>query len=194
MAKSLRLHTLLAFGLGALGAACWPLARAQQATLLGCSVTDNGVTAAAHFRVWRGKEPISGAICGYDVAVAPGPYELVITLDGVLGAHEQRVPVQARAGQVTRGQAAFETGELLVELTRTGRRSAGLVLLRQGAKEVARLSAGVATRVGVGTYVVEIESRGQRKRDEGITISRGERRVLAVEFGQAESYGSAAAK
>ena len=88
-----------------------------------------------------------------------------------------------RAGAPERPTVRFETGELLLEVTREGRRSTALVQLSAGGRKLAQLSAGVATRLVVGTYSLEVESRGEKRQLDAVTIVRGERRVLGVEFG-----------
>lgn len=157
--------------------------RAQAAALVGCQALDNGTRAAASFRVLRDGTAISGGSCGRDQEVPEGAYELVVVLDGVLGDNERRVAITARAGVVERPTVRLETGELLVEVTREGRRSTALVQLGAGERKLAQLSAGVATRLVTGTYSIEVESRGETRKLAAVTIVRGERRVLGVEFG-----------
>ncbi|MEY4514987.1 MAG: hypothetical protein RLZZ450_7109 [Pseudomonadota bacterium] len=157
--------------------------RAEGAGLVGCQVLDNGSRAAASFRVLRDGAQISAGTCGKDLEVPEGAYELVVVLDGVLGESEQRVLVTARAGAAEHPTVRFETGELLIEVTREGRRSTALVQLSAGGRKLAQLSAGVATRLAVGTYSLEVESRGEKRQLAAVTIVRGERRVLGVEFG-----------
>lgn len=159
------------------------VARAQERARVTCEATDNGAPTAASFRVLRGEQAISSGSCGSELELPPGSYALAITPDGVLGAPATRFPVEAIAGQSARVQARFESGELLVEVARDGRRSVGLVVLYRGEVEIGRGSAGVASRVATGTYTVVVESRGERRRQEGLTIARGERRVLRFEFG-----------
>lgn len=149
---------------------------------VGCEALDNGARAAAKFRLLRAGREIGTGACGKELPVAPGSYELAITLDGVLGAEERRVPVEARSGDSQRVRAEFETGELVVEVARDGRRSSGLVVLYRGGREVARTSAGVTTRLPTGGYTIEVESRGQRRRSE-TALARAERRVVQVAFG-----------
>jgi hypothetical protein len=157
--------------------------RAPAPGLVGCQALDNGSRAAASFRVLRDGATISAGICGKDQEVPEGAYELVVVLDGVLGDGEQRVPVHARAGAAEHPTVRYETGELLVEVTREGRRSTALVQLSAGGHRLAQLSAGVATRLCAGTYSLEVESRGEKRQLAAVTIVRGERRVLGVEFG-----------
>jgi hypothetical protein len=158
-------------------------AGAQAPSLVGCQALDNGSRAAASFRIVRDGATISAGICGKDHEVPEGAYELVVVLDGVLGDSEQRVAVTARAGATERPTLRFETGELLVEVTREGRRSTALVQLSTGGRKLAQLSAGVATRLYTGTYSLEVESRGEKRQLAAVTIVKGERRVLGVEFG-----------
>jgi len=158
-------------------------AQTQARSQLGCQALDNERPAAASFRVYRDGTQIAGGVCGKDQGVPEGTYELVVVLDGALGASERRVAVTARPGASERPTVRFETGELLVEVTREGRRSTALVQLRAGGRTLAQLSAGVATRLVVGTYSLELESRGEKRQIDAVTIARSERRVLGVEFG-----------
>jgi hypothetical protein len=158
-------------------------AGAQALAQLGCQALDNEKSAAASFRIYREGVQIAAGVCGKDQGVPDGTYELVVVLDGALGASEQRLSVTARPGGTERPTVRFETGELLIEVTREGRRSTALVQLRANGRTLAQLSAGVATRLVVGTYSLEIESRGEKRQIDAVTIARGERRVLGVEFG-----------
>jgi len=158
-------------------------AGAQAQAHLGCQALDNESRAAASFRVYRDGTQIAAGVCGKDQAVPEGSYELVVVLDGALGASEQRLSVTARAGASERPTVRFETGELLIEVTREGRRSTALVQLRANGRTLAQLSAGVATRLVAGTYSLELESRGEKRQIDAVSIARGERRVLGVEFG-----------
>ena len=157
-------------------------AHAEGSAKVGCEADENGGRAAASFRVLREGTQIASGICGKYVDVPPGPVTLLVTLDGVLSASVRQFEVEAREGTPARVQAHFETGELLVEVTRDGRRGSALVHLSSGNTEVARTSAGVASRISVGTYAVEVESRGERRRIDGVTIARGARQVLKVDF------------
>jgi hypothetical protein len=105
-----------------------------------------------------------------------------VTLDGVLAVAERRFELDARPGAPARAQAHFETGELLVEVTRAERRASALVHLTGADGASARTSAGVTSRVGVGSYSIEVESRGERRRIDGVTIARAARQVLKVDF------------
>lgn len=159
------------------------LAHAEEGANVACEATDNGAPAAASVRVLRGEQAIASGSCGAELAVPPGSYALLITLDGVIGAPAARFPVEAVAGRAARVQARFESGELLVEVAREGRRSVGLVVLYRADAEIGRGSAGVASRLATGTYTIVVESRGERRRQEGLAIARGERRVVRFEFG-----------
>jgi hypothetical protein len=90
--------------------------------------------------------------------------------------------VDARVGELTKGKASFDVGEILVEITREGHRTVGTIKLLRGKEPVATLTAGVANRVTAGSYAVEIESRGTRRVLEAVTIARGERRSLSEDF------------
>jgi hypothetical protein len=160
--------------------------QAQATGLVGCQALDNGSRAAAGFRVLRDGTQIAAGTCGKDQEVPEGAYELVVVPDGVLGASEQRLPVTVRAGAAAEHPSVrFETGELLVEVTREGRRSAATVQLSADGRKLAQLTAAVATRLSIGTYSLEVESRGEKRQLAAATIVRAERRVLGVEFGVA---------
>lgn len=157
-------------------------AAAQASAKVGCDADENGGRAAASFRALRDGAEIARGICGKYVEVPPGPLTLAVTLDGVLAASERRFEVDAKAGPPTRVTAHFETGALLVEVMRDGRRGSALVHLTAADGATARTSAGVESRLGVGSYTVEVESRGERRHFDGVTIARGARQVLKVDF------------
>jgi hypothetical protein len=157
-------------------------AAAQGSAKVGCDADENGSRAAASFQALREGSQIARGICGKYVEVPPGPLTLVVTLDGVLAMGARRFEVDAKPGPPSRVTAHFETGILLVEVTRDGRRGSALVHLTAADGTTARTSAGVESRVGVGTYAVEVESRSERRRIEGVTIARGARQVLKVGF------------
>jgi len=161
-------------------------ASAEGTARVGCEVRENGAPAAGSFRIARSEQPetaISSGVCGKDLELAPGSYELTVVLDGALGDGEQRFSVSPRAGSPSRVKASFETGELSVEVTRDGRRAAALVQLLRAGVELAKLSAGMVSRVVTGTYALSVESRGESRRVEAVVIARAERRVVSVAFG-----------
>lgn len=153
-----------------------PLARVD------CEARDNGAPASASFTVLGGAGEIAKARCGQAASLPAGAYEVAVQLDGAADAPVSRHRVEAGAGQLTKVVAQFETGELLVEITREGRRSVGQIKLLQHGRQLAILSSGVATRVSAGTYTLELTSRGQKRALEAVTVSRGERRVLSAEL------------
>lgn len=157
-------------------------AQAEPPARVGCEAEENGGRAAASVRVLAGDREIASGSCGRELTVPPGRYVLLVRIDGVLGAEPQRFEVEARPGQAARVQARFETGELLVEVTRDGRRSVGLVRLLRGGDEIARLSAGVVSRVAAGRYAIEVESRGSTQRLDDVRVERGARQAVPVMF------------
>jgi hypothetical protein len=134
--------------------------------------------------------PIAQGSCGRALEIAPGTYTAVVVLDGAADAPESRQRVEAKAGQLTMARASFETGEILIEATRDGRRGVASVKLRKDGQERATLSAGVASRVSAGTYDVEVESRGTRRVISAVTVSRAERRTVSVDFSSASAPAS----
>jgi hypothetical protein len=155
-----------------------------------CETQDNGQPAAGSFRLLSGEQEISKGPCGVAKAIPPGSYEALIVLDGAIDVPLRRERLQATAGQTAKVRAGFETGELLVEVTRDGHRSVGMVRLFRDGKPIASVGAGSATRLSTGSYGVEIESRGTTRPQEAVTIVRGERRVLGVDFSEARGKSS----
>jgi hypothetical protein len=167
----------LALALPALPAGAEPPGRVD------CAVTENGKPASGWFRLAEGDREIGKGSCGKPLDVPPGSYELVVGLDGAADAPQKRERATVKSGQTSTTRAAFETGELLVEVTRAGRRGVATVRLLKGGGALATLSAGVASRISTGTYAVEVESRGEKRRFDAVSVSSGERRVISVDFG-----------
>jgi hypothetical protein len=158
-------------------------AAAQAPGKVDCAVTENGKPASGWYRLLEAGKEIAKGSCGKPLDVPAGDYELVVGLDGAADAPEQRQPTRVEGGQTATTRARFETGELLVEVTRAGRRGVATVRLIKGTGTLATLSAGVASRVSTGTYAVEVESRGEKRRFDTVSVSSGQRRVIAVDFG-----------
>jgi hypothetical protein len=157
-------------------------ATAQAPAHLDCAPLENGKPASGSFRVLAGDREVARGSCGKGADVPAGAYEVVVALDGVADAPDQRERVTASAGQKRSVAVRFETGELLVEVSRGGRRGVATVKVMRGDKAVATLSAGVASRLSTGTYSVVVESRGEKRSFETVTIASGERRAISVEF------------
>jgi hypothetical protein len=167
----------LALALPALPAAAEPPGKVD------CAVTENGKATSGWFRLLEADKEIGKGSCGKPLDVPAGSYELVVGLDGAADAPEKRQRASVKSGQTATARASFETGELLVEVTRGGRRGVATVRLLKGSGTLATLSAGVASRVSTGTYAVEVESRGEKRRFDTVSVSSGERRVISVDFG-----------
>jgi hypothetical protein len=159
------------------------LVRAEPPGKVDCAVTENGKPASGWFRVLEADKEIGKGSCGKGLDVPAGNYEMVVGLDGAADAPEQRERSTVKSGQTATTRASFETGELLVEVTRGGRRGVATVRLLKGTGTLATLSAGVASRVSTGTYTVEVESRGDKRRFDAVSVSSSERRVISVDFG-----------
>jgi hypothetical protein len=155
-----------------------------------CEVLENGKPGSGSFRVLSGATAIAKGSCGRPAELAPGRYVLEVTLDGAVDAPSTTQPFEARAGQLAKLKSSFETGELFVEVTRDGRRGVASVKLVRAGRELATLSAGVASRVSVGTYTVLVESRSDKRAFEAVTIARLARRTLTVDFSAAGAQAS----
>jgi hypothetical protein len=147
-----------------------------------CSPTENGKPASGSLRVLDGNREVAKGSCGKGVDVPAGSYELVVALDGAADGPDQRERVTVAAGQTKSVRPRFETGELLVEVSRGGRRGVATVRVLRAGKQVASLSAGVASRLSTGVYSVEVESRGEKRTFETVTVASGERRAISVDF------------
>jgi hypothetical protein len=147
-----------------------------------CEVLENGKPSLGSYRLLSGETQIAKGGCGRPADAPAGKYELAITLDGAVDTPVFKQPVELRVGELVKAKATFETGEILVELTRDGHRTVGTIKLLRGKDTVATLTAGVASRVSVGTYGVELESRGTRRTLDAVAITRGERRSLREDF------------
>lgn len=165
------------FGLAIAGSvAAAPSAR------IDCEIRENGKPSLGSFRLLAGDTQIAKGSCGRPQDVPAGAYDILLSLDGAVDAPLAKQRVDVRVGELTKAQASFETGEILVELTRDGRRTVGTIRLLRNKEPVATLTAGVANRVSAGTYSVEIESRGTRRVLEGVSVARGARRSLNEDF------------
>lgn len=172
---------ILAFS-GLIGLAVSSQAGAAASARVDCEVQENGKASLGSFRLLAGDTQIAKGSCGRPQEVPAGSYDLLVSLDGAADAPIFKQHVDARVGELTKATASFETGEILVELTREGRRTMGTIKLLRGKESVATLTAGVASRVSAGTYSVEIESRGTRRVLDAVTVARGERRSLSEDF------------
>jgi hypothetical protein len=173
--RFLAFSTLLALS-GASQAGAAPSARVD------CEVLENGKPSLASFRVMTGDSQIAKGSCGRPQEVPGGGYDLVISLDGAVDAPVAKQHLDVRVGELTKAKASFETGEILIELTRDGHRTVGTIKLLRGKEPLATLTAGVTNRLSAGTYGIEIESRGTRRVLEAVTVVRGERKSLNEDF------------
>lgn len=174
---------LLAVFLTISGLACSPVSAEEGASFV-CESQDNGKAAPATFRLMAGGQEILSGSCGAIKAIPVGSYEALIVLDGALDLPTYREQLTALPGKTVRVKARYETGELVVDVTRDGRRSVGMVRLFREGKPFASVGAGSANRLSTGSYGVEVESRGEKRPLVPITIVRGERRVLVVDFAE----------
>jgi len=155
-----------------------------------CEGMDNGSSAATTFRLLAGEQEIASGPCGLPRTIPAGSYEALFVLDGAIDTPLRREPIEAQLGQTAEVQINYETGELVVEVTRGGRRSVGMVRVLRNGKPIASVGAGSANRLSTGSYGIEVESRGENRRLEAVTIVRGERRVLVADFAEVSGKSS----
>lgn len=166
------------------------LAGADVAASFLCESQDNGHPAPASFRLLSGQQEIASGRCGVPQAIPPGLYQALTVLEGALDRPTRRERVQLEAGQTRKLSVQYETGELVVEVRRMGQRSVGTVHVFFAGKPLASVAAGSAIRLSTGSYGVAVESQGEKRPPEAVTIVRDERRVLVSDFAEAAGKSS----
>lgn len=159
-----------------------PAADAEAPGRVDCEVFENDKAASGSFRALAGTREAAKGVCGKGSDVAPGSYELEVTLDGAVDRPTKHENVTASSGQTARAIARFETGELVIDVKRGGQRTLAIVKLLRDKQQVASLTAGVASRVSVGTYSVEVDARGNTHSFGVVSVVRADRRELSVDF------------
>lgn len=155
-----------------------------------CEGRDNDRPAPAHFRLLSAEREIASGRCGVPQAISPGSYQALIMLDGALDQPLWRERVEIESGQTRLLSARFETGELLVEVRRMAQRSVGTVRVFLAGKPLASVAAGATIRLSTGSYGVAVESLGEKRPPEAVTIVRDERRVLVIDFAEGAGKSS----
>src|SRR5687768_16919262 len=98
-------------------------AGAEGGASFACEALDNDKPAPATFRLLAGGKEISSGSCGAIKSIPAGSSEALIVLDGAADQPAHREQINAEPGKTVRVKARYETGELVVDVTRDGRRS-----------------------------------------------------------------------
>jgi hypothetical protein len=170
-------------GLGVLGVGLLAASvKAAGGASVVCEIKENGQPASGMVVVLKGEEEVGRGSCGKPLAVPPGDYTAVLSLDGALDGPEQRQPCSAPAGKPAKLSADFATGLLEVKISSQGRDTAGMAVIRKDDKQVGTLGSGVAAHLSAGTYQVVARYRTQQKSFDSVQIKKGERTVLDASF------------
>jgi hypothetical protein len=157
-------------------------ARAADSGGVSCEIRENGQPASGTVAVLQGETEIARGSCGKPLAVPPGDYVAVLSLDGALDGPEQRQNVSTQANKPAKVTADFATGLLEVRIRSQGRDTAGMAVIRKNGQQIGTLGSGVAAHLSAGTYQVVARYRAQQKPFDGVQIKPAERTVLEASF------------
>lgn len=146
-----------------------------------CQIKENGGRATGSVAFLQGTQQVATGACdGSAIRVPNGSYTAVIRLDGALDRPEQRSTINVSgSAQVS---ADFRTALLQVQITKAGRRAAGLAVVERNGERVGQISSGVTAHVSVGTYDVVVQSHGEERRFAAVSLAAGETRVISADF------------
>ena len=170
-----------ALGLALVLALAWPVQAAGGASV-SCEILENGQPASGTVALLSGDKEVAQGSCGKPIAVGPGDYTAVLSLDGALDGPQERKPVTVKASGAAKVSADFATGLLEVRIKSQGRDTAGMAVLRKGGAQIGTLGSGVPAHLSVGTYEVVARYRTQQKAFPDVAIKKGERTVLDAAF------------
>jgi hypothetical protein len=160
---------------------CLPVLAADDAKLA-CEILENGSPASGTVALLQGTAEVAHGVCGKPIAVPPGLYTAVLSLDGVLDGPELRQEVTIAAGKTTKLGNDFETGLLEIKIQREGHDTAGMAVIRKGDRQIGTLGSGVAAHLSVGAYQVVARYRAQQKNFDNVVIAKGQRTRLDAVF------------
>lgn len=155
---------------------------AQDSAKVECEIAENGGTATGTMTVLEGEREVGSSSCGKALAVPPGQYVAVLSLDGALDGPAQRKPFTAEAGKVAKVKADFATGQLEVRIKSQGKDTAGMAVIRRDGRQIGTLGSGVAAHLSTGKYEVVARYRAQQKAFSDVTIAQGQRTLLEAAF------------
>jgi len=176
-------RSALAFGcLSALWLGAGASLHADSSGKVTCEITENGETATGVISVQRDGKEIATISCGRELSVPAGDYVAALRLDGAFDGPEQRQNIQVKPGAPLKLKANFATAVLEVRIASSGRRAAGMAVIKRGGQQLGTLGSGVQAHVSVGTYRVLVRYRAQEKDLGDITLTAGQHLTLDASF------------
>ena len=177
-------RSTLAFGcLCALFLGVSGLARAEATGHISCEITENGEMATGVISVQRDGKEIATTACGRELSVPAGDYVAALRLDGAFDGPEQRQNISVKPGGAPlKLKADFKTAVLEVRIKSSGKRAAGMAVIKRNGQQLGTLGSGVQAHVSVGTYRVLVRYRTQEKDLGDITLSAGQHLTLDASF------------
>lgn len=152
---------------------------------MACEITENGHEATGVVSISKGDKEIASASCGREVTVPAGEYVAALRLDGALDGPEQRQSLSVSpktGGSVIKLKADFGTATLEVKIASSGRRAAGMTIIKRDGQQLGTLGSGVQAHLSAGTYHLLVRYRTQEKDLGEIALKAGEQRVLDAVF------------
>lgn len=147
-----------------------------------CEITENGETATGVISIQRDGKEIATTSCGRELAIPLGEYVAALRLDGTFDGPEQRQNIQVKPGAPLKLKADFATAVLEVRIASSGRRAAGMAVIKRSGQQLGTLGSGVQAHVSVGTYHVLVRYRAQEKDLGEITLKAGQHLTLDASF------------
>jgi hypothetical protein len=137
--------------------------RAEPGGHVTCDISENGQPATGVLSILKDGKEIATSACGRELAVPVGDYTAALRLDGAFDGPEQRQPVSVKSGGMANLKADFTTATLSVRIASSGRRAAGMAIIKRGGQQLGTLGSGVSAHLSTGTYHIYVRYRGQEQ-------------------------------
>jgi len=149
-----------------------------------CEILENGHSASGVVAILslKDEKEVATSSCGRELSVAAGDYVAALRLDGALDGPEQRQPISVKAGSTQKLHADFPTATLEVRIASSGRRAAGIAIIKRNGQQLGTLGSGVAAHLSTGTYHIFVRYRAQEKDLGEIVLPPGQQRALDAVF------------
>jgi hypothetical protein len=155
---------------------------AEPAGHVSCEISENGEAATGVLSILKSGKEVATGSCGHEVAVPVGDYTASLRLDGALDGPEQHQPISVKSGANLKLNADFATATLEVRIASSGRRAAGMAIIKRNGQQLGTLGSGVAAHLSTGTYRIFVRYRGQEKDLGEHTLSAGKQLSLNAAF------------
>jgi hypothetical protein len=148
-----------------------------------CEILENGHGASGVVAILKDEKEVASSSCGRELTVPAGDYVAALRLDGALDGPEQRQPISVKAGAAQKLHADFPTATLEVRIAASsGRRAAGIAIIKRGGQQLGTLGSGVAAHLSTGTYHILVRYRAQEKDLGDVVLAAGQQRALDAVF------------